>query len=210
MTDMVGKNRVVILAILLIANVLFYAGDTYYVKKNAQQANNELRNVKSKTQQFKNQTREILEDNEKLKQRSAIYEDLIEKGFVNDQNRVTVRDSFNLMATVTQLVNANYEVSRAEVIKDKTLQSVGYNLLKSQVKVEMSAIDDVKIYNFLYLIANKYPGIANIKSLNVEKESEITAGALRRMNNAEPSPIVSGFVEFDWVTVAPFDNENGG
>lgn len=210
MTDIIGKNRVVILAILLVANIMFYAGDTYYVKKNAQNANSELRAVKSKTQQFKNQTREVLEDNENLRKRSAIYENLIDKGFVNDQNRVTVRDSFNLMATVTQLVNANYEVSRAEVLEDKTLQSVGYNLLKSQVKVEMSAIDDVKIYNFLYLIANKYPGIANIKSLNVEKESEITAEALRRMNSAEPSPIVTGFVEFDWVTIAPFDNENGG
>lgn len=206
MNNVIGPQRTMILGFLLFFNAAAFLVQNYYLEEEKQIAERELRTINSETQKLKRETAKLKEDTEELLESLATFENLLDKGFINNQNRVTVRDSFNLMASVTQLINADYSVSIAEELKNTLLTKAEHNLLKSTVNVQVSAIDDVKIYKFLYLIANKYPGIANIKSVNVDKTSEVTADALRSMNSENPNPLVSGTVEFDWISVTPISN----
>lgn len=210
MKETVGTKRIILLVAFLLFNGLVYAGNTFYINNNKESSRSLLQSIEKDTRNLNKKARDIREDNEELNRLSDKYEKLLRKGFVNDQNRVTVRDSFNLMANVTQLISAQYNVSRAEVMEDSDLLASNHRLLVSNAQVELSAIDDVKIYNFVYLIANKYPGLANIKSFRINKKKDITAQALRGMNSSNPEPIVTGTVNFEWISISPIQGQSGG
>ena len=210
MNNVIGSTRTIILGTLFALNALFFLVDSYYLQDQASMAVREKSSIDRETQTLRSETDQIISRSEELDRKADVFERLIQNGFLNDQNRVTVRDSFNLMAGVTNLIDASYNVSRAEVVESERLNEAGFNLLKSQVEVEISAIDDLKIYNFLYLIAHKYPGLVNIQSAKITKTAEVTADSLRAMNNDNPKPLVSGYIAFDWISVAPLDRNSGG
>lgn len=208
--NIIGTSRTIVIGVLIAINALVFLSKTYYLDEQKRQATRSLSGIQSETRQMQTETRQIVERSEELLRKSVAFEELRQEGILNDQNRVTVRDSFNMMAGVTELIDASYSVSPAEPVENDMLERAGYKLLQSNVEVEMAAINDVKMYNFLYLIANKYPGIVNIKTVEVSKTAEVTANALRAMNSDNPRPLVEGFVSFDWISVAPLDSGDGG
>ena len=208
MNNLIGPQSTMILVVLLALNASIFLIQSYYLEEEKKSAERQLQSINSETQKLKTETSKLKKDTRELLNNLSTFETLLEKGGINNQNRVTVRDSFSLMASVTQLINADYSVSSADELENIRLSKADHNLLKSTVNLQVSAIDDVKIYKFLYLIANKFPGITNIKSINVEKTSEVTADALRSMNSENPEPLVSGTVEFDWISVTPVSNNS--
>lgn len=203
--NVIGPRRTLILAILVALNAAaFFLQSSYLEDENLRVQrqhnilNNEIRNLRR-------DTADILEKSEELQAQVIVFDDLINDGFLNDQNRVTVRDSFNLMASLSRLIDADYDVSRASVIEAKQLKDAGYNILKSEVSVSVSAVDDIKIYNFLHLIANRYPGVVNIKSIALKKDEDVEIEALRGLNPKTPKPFASAEIRFEWISVSGDD-----
>lgn len=207
MNNIIGTKRTIILAILISINAGFYVLDNMYLSDQNQAVSRELRKLESEVSTLKTDTRKIEERNEELVEMAEQFESLLRQGYINNQNRVTVREGFDLMANMSRLIDAEYSVSRANIVENNFLNEAGYNFLKSDVEVRMTAIDDTRLYDFAHLIVNKYPGISNIIEFDVQKRSEVTAAALRRMSSSNPEALVSGRMEFQWLSIAPKEND---
>ena len=210
MKNTIGTHRTVLLAILIAVNAAFYALDNMYLSEEYASANRNLRSLQSEVKALKRDTRQIVQRNKELDKMAGKFEDLVRQGYLNNQNRVTVREGFDFMASTARIIDAEYSVSRAQIVENKFLKDAGYNLLKSDVEVRLSAIDDMRLYDFAYLVVHKYPGITNLIDFSVKKKSEVTASVLRRMNSSEPQALVTGRLEFSWYSIAPAkDNKEG-
>lgn len=210
MNNPIGPIRTSALVVLAALNVGVFALNNFFLHDMNAQMRREHNAIKNETLKLQNEANDLREGSEELKKMADIYTIAKDRGFINDQNRVTVRDSFNILAGVTNLLKADYKVERAQQLENEGLSKAGYVILKSNVEVEIEALDDVKIYNFVYLLTNKFPGITNLKRVQVKREQDITLDTLKVLEKDPTKEMVRGYVNFDWVSVAPVEGVSGG
>lgn len=174
-----------------------------HTKGSLEDIENTIDRSKDNIRDIEAQISEIKYDRQKIIELEAQYKDILDAGYLENQDRIIIQRNFDRMADVSKIINANYTATRGEVLPDDQAEEAGYALVKTDIRVSLESIDDIKIYDFLYLIDQFYPGITNMRSIRVEKVRELSRASLMEMTGSEPEPLAEGAVEFEWISLVP-------
>ncbi len=197
----IGGKRLLTAVVLVAINAVILAALYWYIVEENDNLQRQLKRKDSAIRNAQTQVSEIRYDREKLVELQDDYERILESGFLQNQDRLIIQRNFDEMANVSKIINANYNATRGQIIENNEAKEAGYALIKTDLRVDLSAIDDIKLYNFLYLIDHYYPGLTNIQRFKIEKVKELSKASLIKMTRDDPEPLVEGALEFEWLSM---------
>ena len=206
MIQILGAKRVLTLAILAMANI-FLAAALYYVfipqKAKVEQ---DLRVTKAAVAQRRTEIQTMQTEYEQIQEQKNLFGDLERAQFFSAQDRVEARRMIETIQATSKVLSAKYQIGAAEVRENEKASAAGHVILHSPLSVDIDALDDIDIYNFIYWMENGFPGHAAVTGLTLERKLDIDEVTLRQVGNSIPVVLVSASIDFDWSTMVPRAN----
>lgn len=197
-----GRNRVTLLAVLAVLNIVSAYAVYQYIGPMRVTSDSELSKAKNALEAKRAEIKKLKEEYALLQNQLEYFKDLEARGFFNDQNRVAAQESFEKLRTISGVLRARYNIAAGELIEDPRAVDANYVVLKSPIVVDLDSIDDIDVYSFLKLIQDRFPGKVDIASMEITKSNEISAETLKKIGEGTPVPLVTSKFEFEWTTMA--------
>lgn len=100
--------------------------------------------------------------------------------------------------------NIEVTVSPVSDVADNNFTLKSGKMIKSTVHITMGALTDNSVYNFIYDLQHKLPGIVLVSELKLTKKEELSrTNVLQAVNQHNIIPMVAGELTFVWVGIRP-------
>lgn len=217
MIRVVGLKKVFLLFLLAMFLVVSFLYTSYSMKPTLSKTTVNLRNVKSDISEMQADMDALVEGLQKFERQKEQFEFVKNSGFFDPQNRVEIRNRFNVMQQESRLLSARYTISPAVTEDNQKAADAGYKVLNTKITFILEALEDVDIYKFLHLLNHGFPGHVSIENVTLSREKEITQPLLRKIGSGDFETLIQASVTATWRTMIPDpsislsnDNENGG
>ncbi len=204
----IGAKRALILIVLTGALVVFFGGAEYVFKPQAQETQMQLDAAMSEKSQLQREIEKMQADFLLFEKQKGYFEAISKMGFFNDQDRVLARERFDTMQKLSKIISARYEIKAANLLVDESPPETGFVVMESPITVNLSAVDDIDVYRFIYYLNYSFPGHITINSIAMKRQAEITPEILKQLGTGNPPEVISAQLELDWRTMARKDALN--
>jgi len=208
MIYVLGTKRLIILGALIVINVLVGSLTYFYLVPRGVKLSSELTAVTGSLTQKRGETERLRLQFSQINDQKALFQVLETTGFFSDQNRASASKRIDDIQQFIRILSVKYNIKAAEVIQSEKLAEPGYVILRSPIEVNIDAMDDIDIYNFVYWMENTFSGYLTLKELKLERASDINEAILRQIGNGVSAPLIKASLVFSWSTLikkAPVD-----
>lgn len=202
MIEKIGLKRSLLLFVLAGGLAALFAANEMLLKPKIEESQRELNTSMGELGRLQGEVTKMRADFETFETQKAFYDTISRMGFFNEQDRVLARERFDTMQKLSKIISARYEIKAANILTGETSPDTGFVVMESPITVELSAVDDLDVYRFLYYLNYGFPGHITINSLDIERKAEITPNVLKEIGTGNPPQIVSAKMELDWRTMA--------
>lgn len=205
MIDKIGPKRTMVL-LTLVGLIGLFAGANYLVfLPKEQKTQLMLGGVRSETATMKGEIEKMRADYVTAEKQKAFFDSIKRMGFFNTQDRVLARQRFDTMQKLSKIIAARYEIKAANIIADETAEKTGFVVMDSPVTLDLSAVDDLDVYRFIYYLNYGFPGHITINNLSISRSAPVTADLLKQLGTGTPPSVITAKMDLDWRTMAPKD-----
>ena len=204
----IGAKRALILVVLTGALAVFFGSAEYIFKPQAQETQMQLDAAMNEKSQLQREIEKMQADFLLFEKQKGYFEAISKMGFFNDQDRVLARERFDTMQKLSKIISARYEIKAANLLTDESPPETGFVVMESPITVNLSAVDDIDVYRFIYYLNYSFPGHITINSIAMKREAEITPEVLKQLGTGNPPEVISAQLELDWRTMARKDALN--
>lgn len=205
MIKVLGIKRVLTLAILFGINVVLAAMLYFVVMPGKDSTETELRNTRAAVQSRRAEVTRLQTEYQQIQQEKSLFGDLENSGFFGSQDRLEARKTMESIQTASHVLSAKYNINAVEPKENSAAAISDHIILQSPVSVQIDALDDVDVYNFLYWVENGFPGQALITDITLERKQDIDENVLKQIGNGSPAVLMTASVKFAWNTFVPRD-----
>ena len=203
MIGVLGTKRLIATTVLLAVNAIL-AGVIYgYVAPENERLEREVRGLRSQVSSKRADADRLRLEHQQIQDQKNYFEDLGAAGFFSDQNRVLARNKIEAVQRYTGVLSARYNISAAMVEKTDLANGTGHALVSSPIMLNLDAMDDVDIFNFIYWLENAFPGQVSINNISIDRPLDINDVTLRKIGSGVETVLVRGKVGFNWYTMMP-------
>ncbi len=195
------------IGIIIAALACFFAAFLYTSNyKNTQAAEQERL---QQQQQRLTQTLQRLEKEQHQAQKNfEYYQEIPQTRFPLEERLLeTVASRIRASRSVVRNLQLRYYLMDMDVnlsaVQDITTkkQEKFFRVKQSHIDMEFGAVSDASIYSFLSEMIDILPGYIDVQSLEITKNSEISASILQDIRDQAPlTPLVNGSVRLLWTT----------
>lgn len=207
MQEILGLKRVIALCILLaVAGGQGAALHLYFLERN-KELSREIRKTQSDTSRI-NKDADALRNDYDLITKQQEFVALLEKdNFVSDQNHAQARQRIADIQSITDILSASYSIALPQKIAKPDVVEVDHVVLSTNMKFEVTATDDLALYQFAYWIEKSFPGHIVLTNVSLERERKLDNNILKTMTQRGRLPLVKGTLTYLWRTVAPDEKD---
>ena len=203
MIAVLGIKRVLGLGVLVLL-VAALAGAHYMVLlPHQEKVERELRGLKGEISTRRAEAQRLKDEFEKLDEVKFKYNELLRFGFFGDQDRVFARNQFNELQKQSNVISSRYEIKPVREEENRRLKEAGHKLLKSEIKLDVEAYDDIDIYNFVHLLNYGFPGRVAISNVDIRRIRDVTVPLLQGIGSGSSLPVVKAEIDLNWYTAVP-------
>lgn len=210
MIRLVGIRRIFAILLLLGLVVLLMSYTLVLAKPGLRKAQQELIKHKADIAEMTSNIDKLTQGIERFTTQKDYFEQIQKFGFFDPQNRVEARRRLNLMQKESRLLSAKYTIKQAIAAKSEKAAVANYKVLDTEIAFTFEALEDIDIYNFIYLLNYGFPGQIAIEELSISRDQEITQPLLRNIGIGDYEPLVKGELKVIWTTMVPEDSVADG
>ena len=205
MISKLGFKRLLVLSILAGSLAVLYAANTLILTPKVVQSQQEASAVTGEVATIQSDLEKMRGDFNNFQQQKELYDKISGSGFFGDQDRVVARERFDTMQKLSKIISARYEIKAAKISEEGVDPESGYVVMDSPITIDLSALDDVDVYRFVYLLNYGFPGHITINSLTIERKAQVTPEVLKSIGTGNPQVLVGAKMELDWRTMVRKD-----
>ena len=203
MLETLGIKRLAILGALAALAGLLAASYYLYIVPEQESAERQLRKLEGQVSTKRSDIAKIQVELEKLVEQKDTFEELRDKGYFSEQNRVVARNRIEEIQDLSAVLSVRYRIEPADIETNELIEKANHVILSSPFEVNIDALDDTDIYRFFYLLQTSFPGHASFEQIELERGTEVNDASLRKILTGEPVPLVRGKIRFTWRTFLP-------
>lgn len=203
MIKILGVKRILMLIIFLSANVALATATYMYVLPENENLEGQLRSTRSQIGQKRAESERLRSEFKVIEEKKSYFENLQAAGFISNQNRLVARRRITDIQQYTKVLRASYNINPASIVKNRTVEEMGYAVLNSTISINVEALDDLDFYNFLYWMESAFPGHTTVVRVNLERIADINEASLRQIGSGGPLTLVRGNMDLVWRTIVP-------
>jgi len=202
MIDAIGIKKIIIILVLIATNCFLAVMNFYVFEPQLKKSKQELNTVMSESATLTDEIKKMKSDFVSFQEIVSAYKQIEKKGFIGEQDRVLARQRFDSMQKQSKVLAAKYEIKSAEEVEDANADKAGYRKLTSPISIDLSAIDDIDIYRFIYFLNYGFPGHVAIRDIEIKRNVEVSAASVKQIGTGSPPIMVSAKMNIDWTTLA--------
>lgn len=202
MISVLGMHRVMILLALLALCVLLAAGTYLYALPQEESLERDLRVVRAQIIKKQSEVTDMRDRFDELKDEQILFNGLKNAGMFNEQNRVWALKTMNEFQKLSNVLNAEFRFEPVAVTEKEALRETDYIVLDGKVSVEIEAMDDLDIYNYIYWLENAFPGHTSVSHMELKRVQDVNEVILRSIGNGQKRVMVSADLDFSWKTLS--------
>lgn len=203
MIGVLGFKRVVFLLGLIGFNVLLALAIYMYMTPELDNVERQRRTVRGEVSTLRGDISRMQVEYDQFIEQQIRFEGYKKDGFFVQQNRRQVEDILKTIQEKSGVATAKVSVSPAETEDNAEAAKAEHKLLKSEIKVEVEALEDTDIFHYIFLIEKYFPGHITINSVEYERAGEINGTILRAIASGRNVPLVKADMKFEWRTMIP-------
>lgn len=203
MIKVLGKKRILLLAALAALNVLFAALVYLYLIPQTEGQEKGLKSISSKVKTVQKDLDFIQQEFDQLEIQKEQFEKLRVKGFFDAQKRRQAEDILQQIQKQSEVISAKASIGAGKTIENEEAKKAAHVVLESPINIRIEALDDVSIYNYVYLLENFFPGHLYVDDITMTRKEDVTGTALRSIAGGQNPPLVVGIVNLSWSTMIP-------
>ncbi|MGB4106960.1 MAG: hypothetical protein WBK55_04095 [Alphaproteobacteria bacterium] len=203
MIRVLGAKRILTILALLVLNGLLAASVYLYLVPEKIKKQKELSSALGQISTVQSDIGRMQVEFDQLAIQQTQFEQLKERGFFGAQGR---REAEKLLQKIQQeagVVSAVASVQPGSIEDNEEAQKADHKILVSPVKIQISAVDDVDVFRYLYLVERFFPGHVTIDKIMLERKTSINNTVLRAIATGGKPQLVTADIEARWRTMIP-------
>lgn len=203
MIKVIGFQRVLLLMVLAGLLALFFAYSTYGLTPEIKQTERQLRVNRKEVGELTEDVNKLVEGMKTYESQKGTFEVLQNKGFFDPQNRLETRQRIKEMREESRLLSVGIDIGSAVEEQNELAKEAGLKVLNTDISFTLDALEDIDIYNFIYLMNYGFPGQVIINTLSIKKQQDITQPLLRKLGSGDHETLVKANLTANWRTLVP-------
>jgi len=210
MIKVLGFRRVVIILALVAANVVL--GFLAYMHFMPQQEikERELRGTRGQVSTLQSDIDGLLVEFDQLDEQREEFEELKKDGFFDGQSRRQAELIFKKIQERSGVISAVATVEAGAFEENNEAVRAKHRILKSPIKVNIEAVNDLDVFRYIYLVDEFFPGHVAIDSIKLNRQSDVSGTVLRGIASGKTPPLVTAELAMSWRTMIPDEEQQGG
>lgn len=203
MIRVLGAKRILTIVALLALNALLGAAVYLYLLPEKIGRQRELSSVRGQISTVQTDIGRMQIEFDQLAIQQAGFDNLKKRGFFGAQGR---REAEKLLQRIQQeagVVSAVANIQPGSVEDNEEAQKAEHKILVSPLKIQISAVDDVDVFRYLYLVDKFFPGHVTIDKITLERKANINNTVLRAIATGGKPQLVTADIEGRWRTMIP-------
>lgn len=205
MINAIGKKKLFILIVLFGATLFLGASYYFVLAPQAQSKKNEHDSLKSELSTIQTEIQTMRTDLAFYEKQKSLYEKIEKTGFLNGQNNLSPKERFETLQKRSKIIGLKYEIREPNLSENPSSKETGYVTISSDVSIDVSAIDDLDIYRFIYYLNYAYPGHIKISELVIQRTSDVSKEALKAIGTGGAKELTNAKMNLTWTTMAKKD-----
>ncbi len=201
LVETVGIQRLLKLIILLVVNGILGAGIYLYILPEGEASQRQHKAIKSEVSRLRNDINTIEVRLAELKENEKEFKRLLQKQFISDQDRVTIRSVIDDMTKRSGVRGLNYNIEPIQYVEHDHSYALNYDLIKSNVSMNMTSLIDLEILALQSMINAEFPGHTIIEKITYERTNPITKENLAKISTNESIDFMKGEIVFGWYSL---------
>lgn len=203
MIKVIGAKRVVILGVLVVLNAATAALTYLYMVPEADASEKRLRTLRGENQATSADIERMQIEFEQLDQQQDKFDALKADGFFKAQVRSVAKKLFKDIQDESRVVSAVASVRPGSIEENEEAKKSNYKVLVSPVDIQIQAFDDGDVFNYLYILEQKFPGHLAIDKISMQRATDISGPVLRAIATGANPVLINANVKFSWRTMIP-------
>ena len=203
MINILGVQRIIVLAVLVLVNAALGAGVYYFLLPEIDKQERVLRAVRGQVNTVRYDIDRLQVEFEQFEEQQERFESFKAKGFFQQQNRRQVEKILEEIQGVSGVLSAKVAINPASVETNPEAEKADYKVLKSTVQAQLNTLDDKDIYHYIYLVEKYFPGHVSVESINFQREADLDKVLLQAIAAGQNVPLVKADVTLVWRTMIP-------
>ncbi len=201
MIGVLGIKRVIVLAALVALNALLAASAYLYLAPEIIQQGRQLNGVRGEVATLRSDISRMQVEFEQLEDQKAEFELLAADGFLRKQNRRQAELVFNEIQKRSGVTKAVASVAPGLIEDNEEAAKAGHKILRSPMKVNIQAVDDLNVYNYLHLMEHYFPGYVEVEGVFIERKARVTGTILKAIATGQNPTLVDAEIKLVWKTL---------
>tara|TARA_A200000113_G_scaffold52632_1_gene43486 strand:- start:93 stop:734 length:642 start_codon:yes stop_codon:yes gene_type:complete len=203
MINILGVQRIIVLAVLVLVNAALGAGVYYFLLPEIDKQERVLRAVRGQVNTVRYDIDRLQVEFEQFEEQQERFETFKAKGFFQQQNRRQVEKILEEIQGVSGVLSAKVAINPASVETNPEAEKADYKVLKSTVQAQLNTLDDKDIYHYIHLVEKYFPGHVSVESINFQREADLDKVLLQAIAAGQNVPLVKADVTLVWRTMIP-------
>lgn len=208
--QMIGIKRLILLAVLLAMNVIFFIVSSVFFAPQIENNTRNLQQVQREVSRYQKDLHSIKSDLTQLDDQKSVFERLKTRKFFEALDLSKQEALFTQLAE-REGVEASFTVTPSVPVSAPELERAGWKLSRRSVTVKINALDDVDVYHYIHGLSEELSGYIKFKDLNIRRNLDFSLDTLRAIARGEFPAIIDADLVFDWYNaVSDPSKQTGG
>ncbi len=203
MMGVLGTKRVLTLSFLGILCAVMGAAVYLYLIPETMRQQSTLQGMKSQISTVESDITRMQVEFSQLAEQQSRFDALKRDDFFSSQSRRQAEVVFEQIQKQSGVVAAVVSVQPGVLKDDEEAAKAEHKILMSPITLKITALDDVDIFRYLYMVKRYFPGHVSLRKIKLERVAEVNGTILRSISSGSNPPLVQADVELLWQTMIP-------
>lgn len=205
MINVLGTKRLIVITVITAINAVLAAALFLYLQPQNVKIERDLQSTRGQISSKRADIGRLRVEYQQIQEEQVFFGGLEDAGFFSDQDRLLARRRMQEIIEQSGVLSASYDIAPRTEITNSKAEEADHVQLRSQITVNIEALDDTDFYEFVYLVENGFPGQTSIQEINVERVLDVNETVLRSVGTGSNPVMVRGRISFTWNTLVPRD-----
>lgn len=201
MIKVIGAKRLLVLVVLVLVNVFLAAATYLYLIPQEAETAKKLRTLRGENQTKQADIERMQIEFEQLGQQQDRFDALKDDGFFKDQVRSVAKKLFKDIQIQSRVVSSVASIRPGIIEENEEAKKSNYKVLSSPIDITVESFDDSDVYNYLYILEQKFPGHLSVDQMTMTRVTDISGPVLRAIATGANPVLVRATIKMTWRTM---------
>lgn len=201
MIAILGKMRLIILAVLLVVNAILAVQIYASIKPQQEKIERDTRMTRGRINTLRNDLEQMRVGFDILINQQEQFKNLENRGFFSNQSRYEAGRIFEKAQADSHVISAKARIKAGKILENEASLRAGQRILQSHISIRVEALEDTDILYYLSLLKDRMSGHVAVEKIEIKKVRVLDEDVLKKIASGESPVLLEADILLRWTTM---------